>query len=316
MFERFTDRARTSVVLAQEEARLLGHEYIGTEHILLGLLREGEGVGAKVLVAMGVRLDTVRADVEEIIGRGAEAPPPGHIPFTPRAKKVLELSLREALHLGHNYIGTEHILLGILREGEGVAAQVLVKYKDVTLETVRMRVVEHLGTASTTGKGAFTAPQLRTPATEGVLRAAERLAGQAPLGSHHLLVSLIQAEGSMAARALAALGVEPAAVESKLSELHVEETTDVTPEEAAARQMELQIEGEEVHLVLRDAATLERARRLVERAGGPVTGDRAFAAVWAELQTSLARIEATLADERTGKPRRTRRRKPPRRQAG
>jgi Clp amino terminal domain, pathogenicity island component len=126
MFERFTDRARRVVVLAQEEARLLDHNYIGTEHILLGLIHEGEGVAARALESLDVSLEAVRAEVTEIIGRGAEAPT-GHIPFTPRSKKVLELSLREALELGHNYIGTEHILLGLLREGQGVGAQVLVK---------------------------------------------------------------------------------------------------------------------------------------------------------------------------------------------
>ncbi len=126
MFERFTDRARRVVVLAQEEARMLNHNYIGTEHILLGLIHEGEGVAAKALTSLGISLQAVRQQVEEIIGQGQQAPS-GHIPFTPRAKKALELSLREALQLGHNYIGTEHILLGLLREGEGVAAQVLVR---------------------------------------------------------------------------------------------------------------------------------------------------------------------------------------------
>jgi ATP-dependent Clp protease ATP-binding subunit ClpC len=126
MFERFTDRARRVVVLAQEEARMLNHNYIGTEHILLGLIHEGEGVAAKALESMNISLDAVREQVQEIIGQG-QAAPTGHIPFTPRAKKVLELSLREALQLGHNYIGTEHILLGLIREGEGVAAQVLQK---------------------------------------------------------------------------------------------------------------------------------------------------------------------------------------------
>ena len=126
MFERFTERARRVVVLAQEEARLLDHNYIGTEHLLLGLIHEGQGVAAQALTRLGVSLEAVRAQVEEIIGQGQSAPT-GHIPFTPRAKKVLELSLREALELGHNYIGTEHILLGLLREGQGVGAQVLVK---------------------------------------------------------------------------------------------------------------------------------------------------------------------------------------------
>jgi ATP-dependent Clp protease ATP-binding subunit ClpC len=142
MFERFTDRARRVVVLAQEEARMLNHNYIGTEHILLGLIHEGEGVAAKALESMNISLEAVRNQVTEIIGRGQTAPA-GHIPFTPRAKKVLELSLREALQLGHNYIGTEHILLGLIREGEGVAAQVLQKL-GADLNRVRQQVIQLL----------------------------------------------------------------------------------------------------------------------------------------------------------------------------
>ena len=142
LFERFTDRARRVVVLAQEEARLLNHNYIGTEHILLGLIHEGEGVAAKALESLNISLEAVRAQVEEIIGQGGSSPS-GHIPFTPRAKKVLELSLREALQLGHNYIGTEHILLGLIREGEGVAAQVLVKL-GADLSRVRQQVIQLL----------------------------------------------------------------------------------------------------------------------------------------------------------------------------
>ena len=150
MFERFTDRARRVVVLAQEEARMLNHNYIGTEHILLGLIHEGEGVAAKALESMNISLEAVRQQVEEIIGQG-QAAPTGHIPFTPRAKKVLELSLREALQLGHNYIGTEHILLGLIREGEGVAAQVLQKL-GADLSRVRQTVIQLLS-GYTGGKG-------------------------------------------------------------------------------------------------------------------------------------------------------------------
>jgi len=142
MFERFTDRARRVVVLAQEEAKMLNHNYIGTEHILLGLIHEGEGVAAKALESLGISLDAVRDQVQDIIGQGQQQPA-GHIPFTPRAKKVLELSLREALQLGHNYIGTEHILLGLIREGEGVAAQVLVKL-GADLNRVRQQVIQLL----------------------------------------------------------------------------------------------------------------------------------------------------------------------------
>ena len=142
MFERFTDRSRRVVALAQEEARMLDHGWIGTEHILLGLIREGDGTGARSLESLGISLDAVREQVEEIIGRGQEVPS-GHIQFTPRAKKVLALSLRESLQLGHNYIGTEHILLGLLREGDGVAAQVLVRL-GADLDRVRERVIRLL----------------------------------------------------------------------------------------------------------------------------------------------------------------------------
>lgn len=172
MFERFTDRARRVVVLAQEEARLLNHNYIGTEHILLGLIHEGEGVASKALESLGISLDAVREQVQEIIGQGQQAPT-GHIPFTPRAKKVLELSLREALQLGHNYIGTEHILLGLIREGEGVAAQVLVKL-GADLGRVRQQVIQLIsgydsgkqGAAAGVGQGG---PAEGTPAGSLVL---------------------------------------------------------------------------------------------------------------------------------------------------
>ena len=142
MFERFTDRARRVIVLAQEEARSFNHNYIGTEHILLGLIQEGECVAAKALESMGISLEAVRQEVEEIIGRGSQ-PHVGHIPFTPRAKKVLELSLREGLQMGHKYIGTEFLLLGLIREGEGVAAQVLVKL-GADLPRVRQQVIQLL----------------------------------------------------------------------------------------------------------------------------------------------------------------------------
>jgi ATP-dependent Clp protease ATP-binding subunit ClpC len=168
MFERFTDRARRVVVLAQEEARMLNHNYIGTEHILLGLIHEGEGVAAKALESLGISLEAVRQQVEEIIGQGQQAPS-GHIPFTPRAKKVLELSLREALQLGHNYIGTEHILLGLIREGEGVAAQVLVKL-GADLNRVRQQVIQLLsGYQGKEPAAAGSGPAEGTPSTSLVL---------------------------------------------------------------------------------------------------------------------------------------------------
>ena len=169
MFERFTDRARRVVVLAQDEARALNHNYIGTEHLLLGLIHEGEGVAAKALESMDVTLDKARAQVVEIIGEGQSAPS-GHIPFTPRAKKVLELSLREALQLSHNYIGTEHILLGLLREGEGVAVQALGNL-DVDLAALRQAVMQLLSgydAKETVGSGA-SALKEGTPSGSAIL---------------------------------------------------------------------------------------------------------------------------------------------------
>ncbi len=197
MFERFTDRARRVVVLAQEEARLLNHNYIGTEHILLGLIHEGDGVAAQALTSLGISFDAVRDEIEEIIGRG-ESVPSGHIPFTPRAKKVLEMSLREALQLGHNYIGTEHILLGLIHEGEGVAAQVLVR-KGAELTRVRQQVIQLLsGYSAVTEKTLATTddPQIRSsrpPATPGRER------------EHRLFVDLLRASEEIRAATLEAL---------------------------------------------------------------------------------------------------------------
>jgi len=142
MFERFTDQARRVVVVAQEESRKLGHDYIGTEHLLLGILGAGESVAVQALASLGVSLEAARQQVEDIVGRGSHEVS-GHIPFTPRAKKVLELSLREAIQLGHNYIGTEHILLGLIREGEGVAAQVLTRL-GADLNRTRQQVIRLL----------------------------------------------------------------------------------------------------------------------------------------------------------------------------
>jgi len=179
MFERFTDRARRVVVLAQEEARKLNHNYIGTEHLLLGLIRESEGVAAKALESLGISLDAVRQQVREIIGQGQQ-PPPGHIPFTKRAKKALELSTRESMQLGHNYIGTEHILLGLLREGDGVAAQVLVKL-GADLNLVRQQVIQLLqGSGKRAGTRLPEDALARIDALDHRLAAIERWAGMRP----------------------------------------------------------------------------------------------------------------------------------------
>ena len=176
MFEKFTDRARRAVVLAQEESRLLNHNHIGTEHILLGVIHEEEGVAARALVSLGVSLERARQQVESVIGAG-QSPSVGHIPFTSRAKKVLELSLREALQLGHNYIGTEHLLLGLVREKEGVAAQVLMK-AGVDLATVRRRVVEILEEEAGTEPGSAGTPREWELEEEAVGAEARGVAGR------------------------------------------------------------------------------------------------------------------------------------------
>ncbi len=253
MFERFTDRARRVVVLAQEEARLLDHGYIGTEHILLGLIHEGDGVAGRVLLKMGISVEAVRERVTSIVGKGDGAPV-GHIPFTPRSKKVLELALREALALKHNYIGTEHILLGILREGDGLAAEVLVDL-GADLLTARQEVVRMIGPM--TPKGGMRAyPEVgrgvATPAANMVAGQARRLAQGARVGSQHYLLGLLNEERSLAAKVLSSLGVTREAVEAKLEELDAAGTSDEAPEDAGARRMSLRIEAERLVLELDD----------------------------------------------------------------
>jgi ATP-dependent Clp protease ATP-binding subunit ClpC len=181
MFERFTDSARRVVVGAEQEARMLRHSYLGTEHLLLALIHEGEGTAAKALESLGISLEAVRAQVEEIIGQGQQAPS-GHIPFTPRAKRVLELSLREALQLGHNYIGTEHILLGLIREGEGVAAQVLVKL-GADLNRVRQQVIHQLSAYAEGEEEDTTAAEREELLDERLERPGEELMAHAPFAA-------------------------------------------------------------------------------------------------------------------------------------
>jgi len=262
MFERFTDRARTVVVLAQEEARTLGHNYIGTEHLLLGLAAEGNGVGATVLAEAGLSLEILRADVVRIIGDVAgEAE--GRIPFTPRAKKVLEYSLREALKLSHNYIGTEHLLLAIVAEGEGVAAQILVSH-GLGAEETRARVVEKLGV---TEQGTAAIGRWRPPAggphvlrgarvsraTAEIGLEARQLAGAETQTSAHLLRAIVAATDTQAGRALASLGVTAEAVERALAATPVEGTTDETREDAMARVARVRTEDDRVVIELTDA---------------------------------------------------------------
>jgi ATP-dependent Clp protease ATP-binding subunit ClpC len=298
MFERFTDRARTVVVLAQEEARALGHNYIGTEHLLLGLAAEGNGVGAKVLEEAGVTVEVVRADVERIVGEVA-GEPEGRIPFTPRAKKVLELSLREALKLSHNDIGTEHILLGIVAEGQGVAAQILTSH-GLGSEEVRARVVEKLGGVSAepsvaAGWRASTLRRAPSPpylASGGVTKASATiglqarqlaLAGSETQTSAHLLRAIVAETDSQAGRALASIGITKEAVDRALAATPIEGTTDETREHAMARVTVIRTEADRVVIELDDA---ELARSLE---GGTVEMTAPLAEVLERLRSTLRR---------------------------
>lgn len=298
MFERFTAEARSVVVRAQEEARGLQHDYIGTEHILLGLYSMPTSVAARALRNLGVTAAAVRTGIEETVGKGKQEAPPGHIPFTKRAKKVLELSLREALQLKHNYIGTEHILLALQREGDGVAAQLLAgQIRD--MGAIRATVNDLLREGATEHPGGEPPP--RTDAAEEVVTAAQALAGDAPMGSHHLLEALIRAEGSMAAKVLADLGIDAAAVASKVDEFDAEDTTDATPEELAARKMELRVEADEVHLIFRDSGTVDLAKAVTSLVNGPVTATGPvtgkFVPLWTKTNQLLMSLLQTLKDD-------------------
>jgi ATP-dependent Clp protease ATP-binding subunit ClpC len=309
MFERFTNRARHVVVLAQEEARLLNHNYIGTEHILLGLLGEPDSIAGQVLVSFGFTRDIGRREVEERIGPGKKAQS-GHIPFTPRAKKVLELSLREALSLGHNYIGTEHILLGIIRENDGVAAQVIRDRADP--EQLRAAVIEAVPQGSGTGvaeppEGAeetnavlrwlrarlsrrgttlpFSSeppsaepPARGTPAVEAALQQAARLAGPLPVGSHHLLLAALEDPKSAASWALASLGVDIDELREKLRAAQVTGTSDEQPEQAGRRQMSIQVTDEILTIVLTDPVIVEAGKEALRAVNARAAAAEAAAA--------------------------------------
>jgi ATP-dependent Clp protease ATP-binding subunit ClpC len=305
MFQRFTDQARRVVVHAQQAARELKHNYIGTEHLLLGLIREEDGTAAQALAGLGVSGQRAREQVLAMVGEG-EGEPTGHLPFTPRAKKVLELSLREALHLRHNYIGTEHILLGLVRETDGAGARAL-RDLGAQPERIRREVTSLLG-GGRRDRSPAAPPTLRsyTPAAAEVLDLAEQLAAGSPLGSHHLLEALARSHRSAAAHALVATGVDVEVLAAKLDELGLEGTTDLTPEDEAARQMEIRLEGGEVHVVLRDEATVELVRAVTEHLAGPIRGTDpvvgGLAPVHQAVTRYLERLQRRLAppDEETG----------------
>jgi len=305
MFERFTPHARHVVVLAQEEARRLQHNYIGTEHILLGLLGEPEGLAFRVLAGSGMSLTGTRQEVAAIVKAGSQTPT-GHIPFTPRAKKILELALREALQLHHEYIGTEHILLGVIREEDGVGARILTQHAD--LATIRMGVIDRLPAASTeaarmrrwlrqqvtaeadvagvsaavagasagasagvagASAGMAGAPGLNaTPAADTALSEAARLAGPQPVGSHHLLLAALADPDTAAARALVTLGVDLDQARQVLRGVDVTGTSDEQPEEAGRRQMVIRVTGQRLTIEAADSVTVEAGRAALQALGG------------------------------------------------
>jgi ATP-dependent Clp protease ATP-binding subunit ClpC len=294
------------VVLSQEEARLLSHNYIGTEHILLGLLGEPESIGGQVLAGFGLTRDGVRDEVVEKIGRGKSAPS-GHIPFTPRAKKTLELSLREALSIKHNYIGTEHILLGLIREGEGVAAQILRDHADLleiraavlnavsatdpgeevegaeetnaVLRWLRQRLTRH-GTSVPFRPDVPGADQATrgTPAVEAALQQAARLAGPLPVGSHHLLLAALEDANSAASSALASLGVNIDQLRERLRGAKVTGTSDEQPEQAGRRQMAIEVSDEMIHVVLTDPVIVEAGKEALRAVHSRAAAEAAAAA--------------------------------------
>src|SRR6185369_16172986 len=281
MFERFTTQARHVVVLAQEEAAGLDHNYIGTEHILLGLLGEPDGIAARALAELDLSLDMTRSRVVAAVGRGKK-PVHGHIPFTPRAKKVLEKSLREALALRHNYIGTEHILLGLLDLREGLAEVILREWK-VDTPDLRERVLA-LVAAATADKAAgipatsgSTRRVVRADIDSGVLgveevearhtaaaaagiSAASGYAGDDPVGSHHLLLALLNDPNSAATRTLTSLGLDLSATRDALLRADLADTSDESPEVAGRRGMSLRLTDSAVVLEATDRRLLGLAR--------------------------------------------------------
>jgi Clp amino terminal domain, pathogenicity island component len=333
MFERFTKDARHVVVLAQEEARRLHHNYIGTEHILLGLLAETDGLAFRALQNFGFTLEGTRDEVTAIIAPGgAGEKMTGHIPFTPRAKKTLELALRESLQLHHNYIGTEHVLLGVIREGNGVAAQVLKQHAD--LSTIRSAVLDLAGVSPesrrtrlwlrrvgapgaesaepdepTLQSGSRTSVLSATPAADTTLSEAGRLAGAQPVGSHHLLLAALADINSAAARALAALGLDLDRAKEALRTTDVTGTSDELPEEAGRRQMVIHVADDRIELECSDRTIIEAGQAAIRaltgtpEATGTIRGDQPGSAslgtVWQALADSLGVIErrATLPAE-------------------
>jgi ATP-dependent Clp protease ATP-binding subunit ClpA len=342
MFERFTDRARRAVVLAQEEARRLQHSYIGTEHILLGLLGERDGIAARALQRFGLTLDGAREEVAALVGTGTSSVK-GHIPFTPRAKKTLELALREALELHHNYIGTEHILLGVIREGEGAGAKVLREHA-ADLLPVRVAVLDLLQVAgaargghwlrrrirSLAGSGETAelpeeeAGQATTLAAEASLTEAARLAGEQAVGSHHLMLAALSDPNAAAARALRGLGIDLDRAREALRHADVTGTSDELAEDAGRRQMVIRVAEDRLTIEATDPTIVALGQAALDAVGdqaeppGTIRGDHpasiSLSDLWQTLRDSLfdigRRARASAESEAPAQPEKPEPRKP------
>jgi ATP-dependent Clp protease ATP-binding subunit ClpC len=308
MFERFTPRARHVVVQAQEEARTLQHNYIGTEHLLLGMFGEPDSIGARVLIGFGFTREHVRDAVLAEVGPG-QSRMEGHIPFTPRAKKVLEYALREALELQHNYIGTEHIVLGLLREGDGVGAKIIrSRVPEPATARVRVAVLDLLPTPKrdarrrwlrrtvTSSADPPVAPQPEaldtTPAADAALQEAAQLAGAQPVGSQHLMLAALADPNSAAARALTELGVDLDRARDTLRGVDVVDTSDESPEDAGRRHMLVRITDERVVVEATDPALVQLGKSVLAALGDEleepeIMGEHAFAASVADLWRAI-----------------------------
>jgi len=279
MFDRFTAEARLAVVLAQEEARRLHHNYIGTEHLLLAITKLPEQTKVlHALAGLGITAEIVGTAIGQVVGTGQE-PFRGHIPFTSRAKKVLELSLREALERQDAQIGPEHLMLGILSEGSGLAVKILTQ-NGRSIEEIRAAVL-HSATSPSP-------PILdHTPAARQALALAQQAAAGAPMGTHHLLEALTRLDTSMAGKTLAALGVTTDAVLAQIDELNLADTSDITPEQAAAATIRWEADEDGARIVTTDPDTVATLRRLAEKAGGTLTGDGPLAGPFIGLHRAI-----------------------------
>jgi ATP-dependent Clp protease ATP-binding subunit ClpC len=292
MFERFTDKARRVLVLAQEDARVRQHDFLGTEHMLIGIITEAT-VATDAIRALGGDLDEIRRDLVNRMPPGRSAA--GAPPFTPKAKRAIELSLREALSLGHNYIGTEHLLLGLVHEGEGLAAQVLTA-RDLSLDDLRRTIVRLLQERGQTAPATVgdppmpaSTPGALSPAADTVLRGARARAGRRPIGTHDLLAAILYADRSAAVVALQNAGFDVDAMRAAAERATTLDTSDRTPEETVAGQLHVSIDGSRIVLSIEDETLLAamQGKPLAELSGSNPAIAHDLGTLWHGIHTTL-----------------------------